>query len=64
MLEDINPDPVRLIKYPNEIRKNNDPASAWLKLRSISILGVKGASMMRETKLRKKIEVKMRRGPN
>jgi hypothetical protein len=59
----MNPDPIRVMKYPSEIIKNNVPASAWVRFRSVSILGVRGASMIRDPKLIKKIEVRINRGP-
>jgi hypothetical protein len=62
--EDTNPDPIRVMKYPSEIIKNNVPASEWVRFRSVSILGVRGASMIRETKLIKKIDVRISSGPN
>ena len=62
--EDTNPDPIRVMKYPSEIIKNKVPASAWVRFRSISIRGISGAGMIRETKLKKKSDVKIRSGPN
>ncbi len=62
--EDTNPDPISVMKYPREIIKNRTPASAWVRFRSISIRGVRGAGVIRDTKLRKKMDVKIRSGPN
>ena len=62
--EDMNPDPIRVMKYPSEIIKNSAPASAWVRFRSVSILGTRGAGMMRPIKLRKKMDVRIRSGPN
>jgi hypothetical protein len=55
--DEINPDASRVVKYPREIRKNRDPASAWLKARSDLTLGIKGARIMREIKFTKNKEV-------
>ena len=62
--EDTNPDPVRTIKYPSVIIKNSAPAFAWVRFNSISIRGARGAGMIRDTKLRKKIDVRIKTGPN
>jgi hypothetical protein len=62
--EDTKPDPIRVMKYPREIIKNNVPASAWVRLRSFSIRGIRGAGVIRETKLKKKIDVRISSGPN
>jgi hypothetical protein len=61
--EDTNPDPIRVMKYPSEIIKNSAPASAWVKFRSFSIQGFRGAGMIREIKLIKKIDARIRSGP-
>jgi len=60
--DEINPDASRVEKYPREIRRNRDPASAWLKARSALTLGIKGARIMREMKFTKKIEVSSKSG--
>jgi hypothetical protein len=60
--DEINPDASRVVKYPKEIRKNRDPASAWLKARSDLTLGIKGARTIREMKFTKKIEVSSKSG--
>jgi hypothetical protein len=62
--EDTNPDPVRAIKYPIVIIKKRAPAFVWVRFNSISIRGARGAAMIRDTKLRKKIDVRIRTGPN
>ena len=55
---DINPEASNVVKYPSEIRRNNEPASALLMARSDFTLGISGARTMRDKKLIKKIEVK------
>ena len=45
------------------MNRNRVPVSAWLKLRSDSIRGARGAGVIRAVKLRKNIEVKIRIGP-
>jgi len=62
--EDTNPDPIRVMKYPSEIIKNRAPASAWVRFRSISMRGVRGAGAIRAIKFRKKMDVKSKSGPN
>jgi hypothetical protein len=62
--EDTKPDPIRVRKYPREIIKNNVPASAWVRFRSFSIRGIRGAGVIRETKLKKKIDVRISSGPS
>jgi hypothetical protein len=61
--EDTNPDPINVMKYPSEIIKNSAPASAWVRFRSVSILGIRGAAMIRETKFVKNMDVRIRSGP-
>ena len=56
--EDTTPDPIRVIKYPREIIKNRAPVSAWVRFRSISMWGARGAGVIRDTKLRKKMPKK------
>ena len=61
--DDTKPDPIRVMKYPTEIIKNNVPAPAWVRFRSVSIRGISGAGMIREPKLKKKIDVRISSGP-
>ena len=61
---DTNPDPIRVMKYPSEIIKNSAPVSAWVRFRSISIRGARGAVVIRDIKLRKKMDVRISSGPN
>jgi hypothetical protein len=61
--EDTNPDPIRVMKYPSEIIKNSAPASAWVRFKSVSILGIRGAVMIRQIKLIKNMDVRIRSGP-
>jgi hypothetical protein len=58
----MNPEPSRVIKYPKEIRRKKEPASAWLIARSDSTPGIKGARIMRDKKFTKKMEVSNRSG--
>jgi len=60
--DEINPDASRVEKYPRDIRRKRDPASAWLKARSDLTLGIKGAKTIREMKLTKKIDVNSKSG--
>jgi len=55
--DDMKPEHKRVIKYPREISRKKAPASAWLKDKSASTLGRKGARKMRDRKLTKKISV-------
>jgi len=60
--DETNPEASRVVKYPREIRKNKDPASAWFRDRSILTLGINGARTMREMKFTKKMEVSSKSG--
>jgi hypothetical protein len=62
--EDTNPDPIRVMKNPIVIIKNRAPVSVWFRFNSISIRGARGAGVIRDTKLRKKMDVRIRTGPN
>ena len=62
-LEEINPAPVRAMKYPTEMRKKKDPAPPWLRPRSFSMEGMRGAMMTRARKFKKKMDVRKRIGP-
>ena len=55
--EEMNPEPRSDTKYPREITRNRDPASAWLISRSDSIPGINGANTIRARKLTKKMDV-------
>ena len=63
-LEETNPDPKRLGKYPTEIKRKKDPAWLWVMFRSCSMVGMRGARMIREMKFRKKMAARKRRGPS
>ena len=52
IFEETKPEPIMLVKYPNEIMKKNAPASLWLIFRSCSMLGRSGAKMILDTKFR------------
>ena len=60
--EEINPDAIKVVKYPIEINKNREPASALLKVRSDLTLGMRGAKTMRDMKFTKKMEVRSNSG--
>ena len=60
--DEINPDASRVVKYPKEIIRKRDPASAWLKARSVLTLGINGAKMIRAMKFTKKIDVSSKSG--
>ena len=60
--EDMNPDASSVVKYPSEIRRKREPASALLKARSVLTLGISGARTMRDIKLTKKMEVRSKSG--
>ena len=62
--DDKKPAPSREVKYPTEMMRKNDPASAWLIPKSFSIVGIKGASIILAMKLRKKMQVNKRIGPS
>ena len=57
-----NPDPRIDAKYPDEMMRNIDPAWAWPMPRSTSIVGIRGAGMIRAMKFRKNREVMKRMG--
>jgi hypothetical protein len=61
-LEEIHPDPKRVIKYPREISRKMNPASPWLRPSSLSISGINGARLTLAIKFRKKMEVKISSG--
>lgn len=52
------PEPNIPIKYPKDINRKSNPASLWVRLRSASIAGIKGAKMIRAVKLTKKVDAK------
>ena len=52
------PEPSIPIKYPKDIKRKSNPASLWVRLRSASIVGIKGEKMIRAVKLTKKIDAK------
>jgi hypothetical protein len=60
--DEINPDKSRVVKYPRDINRKREPASAWLKASSDLTPGIKGARIMRDRKFTKKIEVSSKRG--
>jgi len=51
-----------MIQYPKDITKKKDPASSWPIFRSFSMVGNRGARIIRETKFKKKIPTRKRRG--
>jgi len=51
-----------MIQYPKDITKKKDPASSWPIFRSFSMVGNRGARIIRETKFKKKIITRKRRG--
>jgi hypothetical protein len=61
---DINPDASNVVKYPNEIKRKREPASALLKARSVLTLGIRGAKTIRDIKFTKKMEVSSKSGGN
>ena len=56
--DEINPEANNVVKYPTEIKRKSEPASALLKARSDLTLGISGARTMRDKKLTKKMEVR------
>ena len=54
------PEPNIPIKYPKDINRKSKPASLWVRLRSTSIVGIKGEKMILAVKLIKKIKTKKR----
>ena len=58
----MNPEHKREIKYPREVARNREPASAWLIARSDSTLGISGARTIRAKKFIKKMEVSSKSG--
>jgi hypothetical protein len=44
--EEKNPDPSRLVMYPAEIKRKNNPAWLWLTPKSFSTVGSKGERMI------------------
>ena len=60
--DEINPDANNVVKYPSEIKRKREPASALLKARSDLTLGIRGARTMRDIKLTKKMEVRSNSG--
>jgi len=52
-----------MAKYPREISKKKEPACPWPTLRSLSIVGRRGESAIRERKFKKKIPARLRSGP-
>jgi len=61
ILEEIKPDPKSEMKYPTDIIKKNDPACAWAIPRSASTVGIRGAKVILDMKLSKKIAAKKSR---
>ena len=55
------PEPIIPIKYPKDISRKSKPASLCVRLRSASIVGIKGEKMILAVKLIKKIKTKKRR---
>jgi hypothetical protein len=51
-------------KYPEDRRKNRDPASVWLMCRFISMAGMRGEKMTLAVKFKKKIAVNNKSGKN
>jgi hypothetical protein len=62
--EDICPDPRSDMKYPMERNRKSEPASPWLNLKSFSIIGSNGATMILQVKFKKKIDAISRIGEN
>ena len=52
------PEPNIPIKYPKDINRKSNPASLWLRPRSLSIVGIRGEKMTRAVKLTKKVDAK------
>ena len=61
---DAGKDASKVVKYPREIRRNKDPASAWFKARSALTLGINGARIIRAMKFTKNMEVSSKSGVN
>jgi hypothetical protein len=61
--EETNPDASKAGKYPTEIKKKKLPACPWLSAKSFSMAGNKGARMILDVKLIKKINARKRTGP-
>jgi hypothetical protein len=55
------PEPNIPIKYPKDINRKSKPASLWVRLRSASMVGIKGEKMILAVKLIKKIKTKKSR---
>ena len=62
--DEMNPDASRVVKYPREIIRKRDPASAWLNASSVLTFGINGANMIRAMKFTKKIDVSSKSGDN
>ena len=60
--EEMNPDASRVVKYPKDISRKRDPASAWLNVRSVLTFGISGANIIRAMKFTKKIDVSSKSG--
>lgn len=57
-----NPDPSRPATYPADIKKNNEPACAWVMDSSFSIVGSSGERIILPMKFTKKITTKKKTG--
>jgi len=59
--DETNPEPIRPMKKPREMKKKSEPASLCPMFRSLSIVGSRGERITRVRKLIKNIAVRKRR---